>query len=83
MDIVVDTLGEERQERSWGLLKLGGILVLTVQPSDPTQAEARGVRAVMFGAVPDEVQLGRIAEMVDAGQVRPNVGAALPLTEVA
>lgn len=83
MDIVLDTLGGEMQERSWGLLKPGGILVSTVQPPDPAQAEARGVRALMFSAVPDGNQLGRIAEMVDAGQIRPNIGAVLPLAEAA
>lgn len=40
MDIVYDTLGGEMQERSWGLLNPGGILVSTVQPPDPGQAEA-------------------------------------------
>ena len=37
----------------------------------------------MFGAVPDGAQLARIAEMADAGQVRPNVGAVMPLAEAA
>jgi len=83
MDIVFDTLGGEMQARSWRLLKPGGILVSTVEPPDPAQAEAHGVRAVMFSAVPDGAQLGRIAEMVDAGQIRPNVGAVLPLAEAA
>ena len=83
MDIVLDTLGGEMQERSWGLLKPGGILVSIVQPPDPAQAEARGVRALRFSAVPDGAQLGRIAEMVDAGQIRPDVGAVLPLAEAA
>ena len=83
MDIVFDTLGGEMQARSWGLLRPGGILVSTLGIADPGQAEARGVRAAMFGAVPDGAQLARIAEMADAGQVRPNVGAVLPLAEAA
>ena len=44
---------------------------------------ARGVRALMFSAVPDGDQLGQIAEMVDAGKIRPNIGAVLPLVEAA
>lgn len=83
MDIVFDTLGGEMQARSWGLLKSGGVLVSTVGIADPGQAEAHGVRAAMFGAVPDGKQLARIAEMADAGQVRPNVGTVLPLAEAA
>ena len=83
MDIVFDTLGGDMQARSWGLLKRGGILVSTVGVADPSQAEAHGVRAAMFGAVPDGGQLARVAEMADAGQVRPNVGTVLPLAEAA
>ena len=37
----------------------------------------------MFSAVPDGAQLGRIAEIVDAGQIRPNIGVVLPLAEAA
>ena len=83
MDIVFDTLGGEMQARSWGMLKPGGILVSTVGITDPFAAAAHGVRAAGFGAVPDGAQLGRIAEMIDAGQIRPNIGATLPLTDAA
>ncbi len=85
MDIVFDTLGGEMQARSWELLRPGGILVSAVEvpDPDPDQAKAHGVRAVRFSCLPGGTQLGRIAEMVDAGQVRPNVGAVLPLAEAA
>ena len=83
MDIVFDTLGGEMQARSWGMLKPGGILVSVVGIADPGAAAAHGARAAGFGAVPDGEQLGRIAEMIDAGHVRPNIGATLPLADAA
>jgi len=83
MDIVFDTLGGEMQARSWEMLKPGGILVSVVGIADPAAAAARGVRAAGFGCVPDGGQLGQIAKMIDAGQVRPNIGATLPLADAA
>ena len=82
-DIVFDTLAGEMQARSWGLLKQGGILVSTLGIADPDQAKARGLRAVGIGCTPNGAQLSQVAEMVDAGQVRSNVGAVLTLDEAA
>lgn len=82
-DIVFDTLAGEMQARSWGLLKQGGILVSTLGIADPDQAKARGLRAVGIGCMPNGAQLSRVAEMVDAGQVRSNVGTVLTLDEAA
>ena len=83
MDIVFDTLGGEMQTRSWGLLKPGGILVSTVGIADPGQAEVHHVRAAGFGCTPNGEQLSRVAEMIEAGKVRPNVATVLPLGEAA
>ncbi len=83
MDIVFDTLGGEMQARSWGLLKPGGILVSTLGIADPARAEAHGVRAVGVSCQPNGAQLRRVAEMIDAGKLRPNVGAVLTLDEAA
>jgi len=82
-DIVFDTLGGAIQEASWSLLKPGGILVSTVGITDPKRAEAVGVRAAGFGAVPDGEQLRRVAEMIAAGQVKAAVGRVLPLAQAA
>ena len=82
-DIVFDTLGGDMQVRSWGLLRPGGILVSTLGLVDAAQAAARGVRGAGMGCIPNGAQLERIATLVDAGLVRPNVGAVLTLDEAA
>jgi len=83
MDIVFDTLAGEMQARSWGILKPGGILVSTLGIADPDAAAAHGVRGTGISCTPNGAQLGRVAGMVEAGQVRPNVGAVLTLDEAA
>src|SRR5256886_5696148 len=54
IDIVLDTLGDETQERSWSVLKKGGVLVSLVQPPSEEKAKELGVRAAIIGA-----QIGR------------------------
>jgi NADPH:quinone reductase-like Zn-dependent oxidoreductase len=44
VDVVLDTIGGETQERSWKMLKKGGILASLVQPPSEQKAKAFGVR---------------------------------------
>ena len=82
IDIVLDTIGGETQERSWSVLKKGGILVSLVQPPSEEKAEELGVRAALLGAQPNGAQLAEIAKIIDAGQLAPVIDRILPLSEV-
>jgi NADPH:quinone reductase-like Zn-dependent oxidoreductase len=58
VDVVLDTVGGETQERSWKVLKPGGILVSTVQPPSQETATAHGVRqAMVFSSPPHRKSL--------------------------
>jgi NADPH:quinone reductase-like Zn-dependent oxidoreductase len=81
VDVVLDTIGGDTQERSWGVLKKGGILVSLVGPVSQERAAAHGVRAVFFIVRPNRSQLTRIGELIDAGQLRPVVETVLPLAQ--
>jgi NADPH:quinone reductase-like Zn-dependent oxidoreductase len=80
-DVVFDTVGGETQERSFAVLRKGGVLVSIVSPPAPEKAAAHGVRALWFGAQPSGRQLAEVARLVDGGKVRPQVEAVLPLAE--
>ena len=82
-DVVFDTLAGEMQTRSWGMLKPNGIMVSTLGIVDPDKAKEFGVRATSIVCTPNAEQLGRVAEMIDAGKIRPNVGAVLTLDDAA
>ncbi|HXB57942.1 MAG TPA: NADP-dependent oxidoreductase [Candidatus Acidoferrales bacterium] len=81
VDIVLDTIGGEVQERSWKVLKKGGFLVSIVAPPDAEKAAKYGVRAAMFRGHPDSAALGEIARLVDAGRVKTVVDTVLPLAD--
>jgi len=82
VDVVLDTIGGETQERSWKVLKRGGILVSIVQPPSEQKAKAYGVRAVfMRSDAKRGDQLARIADLVVSGKVKVNVETVLPLSE--
>ena len=56
--------GGETQERSWSVLKKGGVLVSIVQPPSEEKTEELGVRAAIIGAQPNGAQLAEIATLL-------------------
>jgi NADPH:quinone reductase-like Zn-dependent oxidoreductase len=83
MDVVFDTIGGEVQEKSWSVLKPGGMLVsITDRPSED-RAKAEGKRAGFIFIGPDAAILKDLAQMVDAGQVRPLIAAEYGLNDTA
>jgi NADPH:quinone reductase-like Zn-dependent oxidoreductase len=81
IDIVLDTLGGETQERSWSVLKKGGVLVSLVQPPSEEKAKELGVRAAIIGVQPNGAQLAEIAKIIEAGKLAPVIDRILPLSE--
>ena len=80
-DVVFDTMGGDTQERSWQVLKKGGILVSIVAPPSAEAAAAHGVRQAFVFVLPNAAQLTRIAELVDSGTVKIIVETVMPLSE--
>jgi D-arabinose 1-dehydrogenase-like Zn-dependent alcohol dehydrogenase len=70
-------------ERSWGVLKPGGILVTTAAEIDPEAVAARGVRGTGMLTQPNGAQLAEIAAFFDTGVVKPVVSTILDLSEAA
>src|SRR6267378_783731 len=81
IDVVLDTIGGETQERSWSVLKKGGNLLSLVQPPSVEKAKALGVRAVFVGVQANGEQLAEIAKIIDSGKLAPVTDRILPLSE--
>jgi NADPH:quinone reductase-like Zn-dependent oxidoreductase len=83
VDVVLDTIGGDTQQRSWATLKKGGILVSTVQAPSEETALAHGVRqGMVYSSPPIGQTLAELANLIDTGQIKPVVSTVLPLQEV-
>jgi NADPH:quinone reductase-like Zn-dependent oxidoreductase len=80
VDMVLDTLGGESQEKSWGVLKPEGILVSTISPPSQETAEIHGVRAAMIMVQPTNSLLTEIANLIDKGELKTSVDRVIPLS---
>src|SRR5882757_6781663 len=81
IDVVLDTIGGETQERSWSVLKKGGNLVSLVHPPSEERAKELGVRAVFLGGKSNGAQLAEIAKIIELGKLAPIIDRILPLSE--
>jgi NADPH:quinone reductase-like Zn-dependent oxidoreductase len=82
IDIVLDPIGGDTQERSWQVLKKGGALLSIIQPPSAEKAKEAGVRATFVASHPNGAQLTEIAEVIDSGNLKPVINRILPLVEV-
>lgn len=83
VDVVFDLMGGDTQERSWKVLKPGGILLATVQPPSEETAAAHGVRQAYISSAPPVAQtLTEVAALVDGGKLKPVVSTILPLQDI-
>jgi NADPH:quinone reductase-like Zn-dependent oxidoreductase len=82
VDVVLDLVGGETQERSFQVLKPGGILVSTVSEPDVDKAKLCGICSTHVMFHESSTQLREIAKLIDAGQVKTVIGTVLPLQEV-
>jgi len=80
-DAVIDTVGGDTLDRSYGVLKRGGIVVSSAAQPSNEKAEHYGVRAVFFLVQVTTERLRKIAELIDAEKLRTEVGEVLWLDE--
>jgi NADPH:quinone reductase-like Zn-dependent oxidoreductase len=79
IDVVLDTIGGETRERSWRVLRKGGVLVTLVSPIPAGVAEQHGVCGVFFIVRGNRGQLEQISTLVDEGKLKPVIAEVLPL----
>jgi NADPH:quinone reductase-like Zn-dependent oxidoreductase len=83
VDLVFDLIGGETQERSWAILKRGGILISTLNEPSREMAAARGARGKRYTAAESGADLAEIAALIDSGKVKPVIAKTFPLEEAA
>jgi NADPH:quinone reductase-like Zn-dependent oxidoreductase len=82
VDFVFDTVGGDTLQRSWQVVKPGGVLTSVVSPRPSfAEAQAYNVRPVWFVVQPNREQLVQIGTLIDEGKVRPIIDTVLPLSQ--
>jgi NADPH:quinone reductase-like Zn-dependent oxidoreductase len=81
VDVVLDTIAGETQDRSWQVLKKGGTLVSILKRPSPEKAAAHEARGGYVFVQPNAAELAEIATLIDSGKLRPVVETVLPLSE--
>lgn len=83
LDVVFDPMGGEVHDRSYAVLRKGGMLVcLTAAPFQDRSAEF-GVNVRVAKVLPDPVALRELVGLIRAGQLMPIVEHIVPLSEFA
>jgi NADPH:quinone reductase-like Zn-dependent oxidoreductase len=81
VDLVLDLVAGETQERSWAVLRAGGTMVSSLARPSEDKAREHRARAANFIAHPDRGELIEIGRLIDEGRVHPHVSAVFPLEE--
>ena len=78
VDLVLDVIGGDIQQRSARLVRTGGTLVSVVGPPEARPADGR---AIDFVVEADRGQLTEIVQRVRAGRLRTNIGTVATLDD--
>lgn len=80
LDVVIDTVGGDLLERSFQVLRPGGVFVTVAGRLPEDVGKAQNIRAVNAGRASSD-KLKQISELVEAKQLRPEVGEVFPFAE--
>jgi NADPH:quinone reductase-like Zn-dependent oxidoreductase len=77
VDVVLDTVGGNTRDRSWGVLRKGGRLVTIAADSEAVKEQR--VRDAFFIVEPNRNQLMNISHLIDTGALRPAVSGVFSM----
>ena len=81
VDCVLDPVGKDTLAHSYPLVKKGGIILSLVGGVDPEELKKYQIRAVGIWVKPNAKDLSEIAQLIDAGKIKPVVTKVLPLSD--
>jgi NADPH:quinone reductase len=80
VDLLLDAAGGQTRDQAIGAVRDGGRAFFLVLSDNPAQLE-RGITGEPFAAHVDRQRLEALSRLVDAGQLRPQVGEVFPLDQ--
>jgi NADPH:quinone reductase-like Zn-dependent oxidoreductase len=83
VDVVFDLIGGDTQKRSFLVLKEGGHLVSAIQPVSQEESARYRVSGAMMRLAPSGDMLGKIAQLLEEGIIRPDVATVYAFQDAA
>lgn len=81
VDVVLDTIGSDTQQRSFDVLRTGGYLAATTAPPDQALAKVHGVDASFVFHSSDATRLGKVIDLLGSGALTMLVDRTVPLDD--
>lgn len=81
-DAVFDTVGGETTDRSFEVLKKGGIIVSMLGAPSSELAQKYGVSAIGQNTEGNRERLSRLSKLVESGKIKPQVDKVFPIDGV-
>jgi NADPH:quinone reductase-like Zn-dependent oxidoreductase len=81
VDVVLDGIGADTQDRSWQVIKRGGVLVSIAGESIEQPSPDLGVKGIFFIVKASRLQLMEIASLIDLGHIKPIIANTLPIEQ--
>jgi NADPH:quinone reductase-like Zn-dependent oxidoreductase len=81
VDLVVDSVGGDTENRSEALQKQGGILVSLTQPPSQENAQKHGITAKLNTKFPTYENLQTIAQLIADGTLKAEIDSIFPLSQ--
>jgi NADPH:quinone reductase-like Zn-dependent oxidoreductase len=82
-DAVFDTVGGETNQKSYKILKPGGVLVSMLEQPDEAKVKEHGIRYVQQSTIATSERLTEIATLVEAGKLKVTIDEVFPLDQAA
>jgi NADPH:quinone reductase-like Zn-dependent oxidoreductase len=82
VDVVLDTVGRDTLERSYSVVKKGGIIVSIVDEPKPEALETHGIRGVTLRCTPKAGVLEELSKLMEAKKLTPVISQTFPMTQV-
>jgi NADPH:quinone reductase-like Zn-dependent oxidoreductase len=81
VDLVFDLVGGDLLNRSWSIVRQGGLIVSIVEEPAATGNQTDGVHGIFFVVEPNRAELVELSHQISAGTSRPLIGGVFPLEE--
>jgi NADPH:quinone reductase-like Zn-dependent oxidoreductase len=82
VDVVLDMVGRDTLERSYGVVKKGGIIVSIVDNPKSEALEAHGIRGGMLRCTPKPRVLEELGKLMEAKKLTPVISRTFPMMQV-